>query len=317
MCKDVSVIMPNYNCIEYIEKAINSVLIQKNVLFELIIIDDGSTDGSTEFLIDMQKKHKEIKLIRQCNKGVIYARNKAIKKSNSKYIAFLDADDFWLPNKLEKQINYMKKNPNCGLSFTNYEHIDMNYKNIIDCFSYWEEISDYITGNKNYRELQDPVNFILSANIIGTSSVVVKKDVIERAGGFDPTLKSASDWDCWLRVALLSDVAFTEEITMNYLMRPNSITSNKIKRIQAMEDITNRIGSLSIIKKSSKNKAFSRILDSYSEMYRENKQFFNSFKYSLKAFKTNPHKRHLKHLFFDIKEILKILFLYNIVFKTE
>ena len=281
MYEKISIIMPNYNCLSYLKKAIHSVLMQKNLCFELIIVDDGSTDGSCEYLEWMEKNYKQIRLIKQSNKGVINARNKAIQQSKFKYIAFLDSDDYWYPNKLKKQISYMEENKNCGLTFTNYQHVNKNYVNIVDCFSYWDEFKNYLNKDIKYKKLFNPVNFLLTTNVIGTSSVVVRKSVIEQSGGFDHTLRSASDWDCWLRMALITDVAYTEEITMAYLMRSDSITSNKLNRLSAMEDIIKRIGNLQVITGNTVEKANSRLLESYGEMYRENKSYFKSFKYYL------------------------------------
>jgi glycosyltransferase involved in cell wall biosynthesis len=317
MYKKVSIIMPNFNCLLYLDKAIKSVLIQKNISFELIIIDDGSTDGSCQYLEEMEKKHKQIRLIKQSNKGVVNARNRAIQQAKFKYIAFLDADDYWYPDKLEKQINYMEENENCGLTFSNYQHVDTNYNEIIDCFSYWEEFKSYLNNDFKYKKLSDPVNFLLTTNVIGTSSVIVRKSIIQQSGGFDFTLNSATDWDCWLRIALISDIAFTEEVTMDYLMRENSITSNKLKRINAMEDIIERIGSHKKVTEDSVKKANIRLQESYGEMHRENKFYLKSFKCSLFVLFEKPNKRHLKHLFFDFKQLINPFFIFNSMLRRK
>ena len=307
MTKQVTVVMPNYNCLAYLPKAIDSVLLQKDVLLELMIIDDGSTDGSVEWLEQAEQRYNQIRLIKQPNQGVIAARNKAIKKAQGDYIAFLDADDYWYPDKLKAQLDFMLDNTDCGLTFTNYQHIDMNYHPIIDCFAYWPEFHHLCEKhNKAYKLINDPVNLLLIANVIGTSSVMVKKETIIQAGGFDPSLRSASDWDCWLRMALISDVGFSEAVTMDYLMRPNSITANKQNRLEAMAEITERIGSLDLIKQSTRLKANARLLESYGEMHREAGEFYKACQYSFKAFRASPNKRHLKHLCSDIKQMTKL-----------
>ncbi|MDE3273460.1 glycosyltransferase family 2 protein [Pseudoalteromonas sp. G4] len=304
MCKEVSIIMPNYNCLAYLPKAIDSVLQQQDVRFELIVVDDGSTDGSLEWLLQAEKKYNQLRVITQPNLGVIAARNRAIKKANSQFIAFLDADDYWYPNKLRKQVDFMLANPNCGLTFTNYQHVDMQYRNIIDCFSYWPEFKKYRDANNtNYQLLANALNLLLIANVIGTSCVMVNKEIIERAGGFDPSLRSASDWDCWLRIALISEIGFCEDITMDYLMRPNSITANKQNRIDAMAEITERICTLGNVEPTTRRKANARLLESYGEMHREDGDLSTAISFSYKAFKEYPHKRHLKHLCSDLKRL--------------
>lgn len=304
MCKEVSIIMPNYNCLAYLPKAIDSVLQQQDVRFELIVVDDGSTDGSLEWLQQAEKKYNQLRLITQPNLGVIAARNRAIKKANGQFIAFLDADDYWYPNKLRKQVDFMLASPTCGLTFTNYQHVDMQYQNIIDCFSYWPEFKKYRDANNtNYQLLANALNLLLIANVIGTSCVMVNKEIIERAGGFDPSLRSASDWDCWLRIALISEIGFCEDITMDYLMRPNSITANKQNRIDAMAEITERICTLGNVDPTTRRKANARLLESYGEMHRENGDLSKAISFSYKAFKEYPHKRHLKHLCSDLKRL--------------
>ncbi|WP_100914770.1 glycosyltransferase family 2 protein [Pseudoalteromonas spongiae] len=304
MCKEVSIIMPNYNCLEYLPKAIDSVLQQQDVRFELIVVDDGSTDGSLEWLKAAEQKYNQLRVLTQPNQGVIAARNRAIKKANGQFIAFLDADDYWYPNKLRKQVDYMLANPNCGLTFTNYQHVDTKYQEIIDCYSYWPEFAAHRTqSNGDYQPLHDALGLLLIANVIGTSCVMVNKDIIERAGGFDPSLRSASDWDCWLRIALISEVGFSEDITMDYLMRPNSITANKQNRIDAMAEITERICTLGNVSQTVRRKANARLLESYGEMHRENGDLTTAISFSYKAFKQYPHKRHLKHLCSDLKRL--------------
>ena len=100
MSKDVSVIIPNYNCRTFLPKAISSVLQQTGLNIENIIIDDGSTDGSHEWLNHAERAFNQVRVIRQQQRGVVAARNNAIKKANSEFIAFLDADDYWFANKL-------------------------------------------------------------------------------------------------------------------------------------------------------------------------------------------------------------------------
>lgn len=236
--------------------------------------------------------------------GVIAARNRAIKKANGKFIAFLDADDYWYPNKLRKQLDYMIANPNCGLTFTNYQHVDTQYQEIIDCFSYWPEFKTHRdVNNPDYKQLENALDLLLIANVIGTSCVMVNKEIIERAGGFDPSLRSASDWDCWLRIALISDIGFCEDITMDYLMRPNSITANKQNRIDAMAEITERICTLGNVEATTRRKANARLLESHGEMHRENDDLTTAISFSFRAFKEYPHKRHLKHLCSDLKRL--------------
>ena len=306
MCPEVSVVIPNYNCVNYLPRAISSALDQKNVAIEIIVIDDGSTDDSLVWLNRNKRMYNQIRVISQTNKGVIAARNRAISEANSRYIAFLDADDYWPVDKLAEQLNFMKSRRACGLSFTNYQHVNTEHKEIVDCFSYWPEFSKHIDPSvDDYQLLPNAVNRILETNVIGTSSVMVKKQHIERAGGFDPTLKSAEDWDCWLRIALDSEVAFTNKISMSYLMRPDSLTANRQQRIDAMYDIVARIVRHEKVDRASYQLALTRILESQGELHRLHQQFYTALRYSSLAFYRAPHIRRFKALLSDAKNLLQ------------
>lgn len=130
MAKLISIITPNYNCVNFIRETIESVINQSFKNWEMIIQDDCSTDGSYEIACDYSKKDKRIKVYRNNkNSGAAVTRNNAIKQAEGNYIAFLDSDDLWLPDKLEKQIKFMTDN-DCDFSFAKYEHIDESGKSL-------------------------------------------------------------------------------------------------------------------------------------------------------------------------------------------
>jgi teichuronic acid biosynthesis glycosyltransferase TuaG len=119
----ISVITPCYNSARYIGQTIESVLAQTYQNWEMIIVDDCSTDNSFQLAREYAEKDKRIRVYRQeQNSGAALARNKAIMESHGKYVAFLDSDDLWLPEKLEKQLRFMRENGS-DFSFTEYEHI--------------------------------------------------------------------------------------------------------------------------------------------------------------------------------------------------
>lgn len=127
----VSIVTPNFNCVHFIAQTIESVLSQTYKNWEMLIIDDCSTDGSYEIALEYAQKDSRIKVFRnEKNSGAAISRNRAIEESQGEYLAFLDSDDLWIPEKLEKQITFMKKN-NCDFSFSKYEHIDENGKSLL------------------------------------------------------------------------------------------------------------------------------------------------------------------------------------------
>jgi glycosyltransferase involved in cell wall biosynthesis len=119
----ISIITPNFNCVFYIAQTIKSVLAQTYKDWELLIVDDCSTDGSYEIAMEYANEDNRIKVFRmEQQSGAAACRNKAIELSQGDYLAFLDSDDLWLPEKLEKQMQFMLEN-NSDFSFTEYEHI--------------------------------------------------------------------------------------------------------------------------------------------------------------------------------------------------
>lgn len=120
----ISIVTPNYNCVHFIAQTIESVLAQTYKNWEMLIVDDCSTDCSYEVALEYAEKDSRIKVIRnEKNCGAAISRNKAIELAQGEFIAFLDSDDLWMPDKLEKQITFMRDN-DCDFSFCEYEHID-------------------------------------------------------------------------------------------------------------------------------------------------------------------------------------------------
>lgn len=306
MKNHVSVIIPNYNCLNYLPKAIDSVMQQQNTSFELIVVDDGSTDGSLEWLNKLQATSNQIHVLKNNHMGVVEARNLAIEHASGEFIAFLDADDYWYENKLKPQLDFMREHPSCGLSFTNYQHVDSYYTPIIDCFSYWPEFEQHKRGKaQGYNSLHDPINTLLIANVIGTSTVMVRKTVFDKVNGFDNTLQSASDWDCWLKIALVSDIGFSDKITMDYLMRADSISAKRYDRLDAMQKIITKFISLEKVRPATKRKAVARLFEAYGEICQSENDYNAALLNTVNAFKNHPNKRYLKQLFSNIKQIIK------------
>jgi len=132
MDKLVSVITPCYNCAPFIAETIKSVIAQTYTNWEMLIVDDCSTDGSYETALQYAANDKRVKVYRmEQNSGAAACRNKAIELSQGEYLAFLDSDDLWLPEKLEKQLQFMIKN-DADFSFTEYEHIKEEHTLIDD-----------------------------------------------------------------------------------------------------------------------------------------------------------------------------------------
>jgi glycosyltransferase involved in cell wall biosynthesis len=234
-----SIVIPAQNCLAFLPAALASIELQQADDLEVIVVDDGSTDGTGAWLEAQARERRGMRLLRGAGAGPSKARNLGIAAAAAPLIAFLDADDWWLPNKLLAQIAFHNANPSAGFSFGDYLHITPDGLNRGTCFDYWR--SDIRRrGHAGYADLPEPEAVLLATNLVGTSTVVARKDALEACGGFSGVLPSADDWELWLRLACRYSVGCTKAVTGAYLMRPGSVTSRRQHRISALQSIVDR-----------------------------------------------------------------------------
>ncbi|MCB1425823.1 MAG: glycosyltransferase family A protein [Zhengella sp.] len=236
-----SVVIPAFNAMDFLPSAIASVEAQSISGLEVLVLDDGSTDGTAEWLRIVRAQRPWLKVFEGGDLGPARARNLLIEKANSGLIAFLDADDEWLPGKLARDIAYHEAQPDISFTFTDYLHLDPQGRSLGTAFEYWKP------GFRNLREetfmpLENALVRLIGCNLVGTSTVVAKRERLRNANGFAEDLPSAEDWDLWLRLAQDGPVAVSTQVTANYLVRPHSETANRTARIAAMETILKRYG---------------------------------------------------------------------------
>lgn len=205
-----SVVIPLYNKVTHIQRAINSVLDQTVQDFELIIVNDGSTDGSEKIV--KQYDDKRIKLINQANGGESSARNRGIKEAEAQYIAFLDADDAWEKNFLGMIFDLITKYPEAGAYATALKTKERNGKYIK--YRYfplppypWQGIVD------NYFDCLANGSYPLSS-----STTCVKKEIFNEIGNFNTSLRIGPDIDMWIRTFLTTKIAFRSDIGAIYYL---------------------------------------------------------------------------------------------------
>ncbi len=225
----ITVIIPTYNRVKILSRAIKSVLKQTYQNFELIIVDDCSTDNTQKAL----KKFKDKRIFyikHKKRKGASAARNTGIKKAKGKYLAFLDSDDCWLPEKLEKQLATLQKNKNAGIVYSRF-WIVKNGKKKLCC---WPEIKKY--NGWLHRQL-------LIGNFITTSSVLVKRQIFDKVGLFDKKLPAYQDWEFFLRASLYEQFAFIDKpLLTQYQNRKDRISADKNKLTKAVRYILKKHG---------------------------------------------------------------------------
>lgn len=209
-----SIIIPLYNKEKYIQNTLNCVFKQVFSNFEVIVINDGSTDGSLAILNQFTNDSR-LKIIHQKNQGVSAARNKGMENAQADYICFLDADDTWKPNHLQAFYEVIFK-------FSEAKMYCNRYVTQISKNSFIE--NNFIDIAENYEGyVEDFFKSSLINRVALTSAVCIHKDVLNDIGGFDPQLKSDQDLDYWIKIALKYKIAITAVTTMIY----NFINANK------------------------------------------------------------------------------------------
>ncbi len=224
----VSVIIPSYNCARFVTDAVDSVLAQTSPPDEIIVVDDGSTDDTAQCLAPYMDR---IRYVHQQNGGISSARNRGIQQAQGTLIAFIDADDRWLPDKLEKQLAYLAAHP----------EVDLVHTDIL----YWDDLTGRVTHvpqdrarfvGRCYRE------FFWHCRVL-TSSVLVTRRALEDAGPFDPTIPGgyAEDLDFFLRIARKYSFGFVAEPLVLYRRHGNNATSNAPRMCESAFVVFDRV----------------------------------------------------------------------------
>ncbi|MFM2429105.1 MAG: hypothetical protein RLZZ511_318 [Cyanobacteriota bacterium] len=215
----ISVVIPTYNSIRTVRDTIASVQAQTFQDIEILVINDGSTDNLLDCLADITDRR--IHIHSYPNGGLPVARNRGIAKSRGEYIAFIDADDLWTPDKLEKQLAALEANPNAGLAYS------WTYFMEEDGQRYHTDRPIWFQGNV----LKDLMlwNFLCHG-----SNPLIRRSVIEAIGEFDPSLPSAEDWDYWLRIAARWEFALVPEAQI-YYRQSGGAMSSKVEVMEAAQ----------------------------------------------------------------------------------
>lgn len=275
----VSVIIPTYNRSHFILDAIDSVLNQAFQDFEIIVIDDGSNDDTREVL---RKYDAIVNHVYQENKGRSEARNTGIKIAKGEYIAFLDDDDIWLPQKLEKQITFLDANPDIGLVHAFTEVIDEEGRMLT---------ADTKNRLKLYRKAVK-VGYTYEGMshlcVMFMSTVMLRKECLDKVGLFDPNIPAFEDWDFYLRFALKYSIVMIPEFLVRFRMHKGRTTTDEFAegRIKtAMKHLTLLNSCIGIPFRSKIQYNFYVHL---ANTYYFNRHWLMQRTYTLKAFKFNP-----------------------------
>jgi len=206
----VSVVIPAYNAARYVQAAVDSVLGQTFRDVEVLVVDDGSTDGTGAVL---SRYGKTIRYLRQENSGVSAARNWGIQESTGRYVGFLDADDTWFPKKLDRQIAALEGSG---------QHRA--------CYSAQMICTEALTPlavQPSVRRGSTLEDLLLRGNVVGTpSSVLCDRSLFSIVDGFDPRLSQCADWDMWVRLATITEFLYLDEPLVTYRQHGSNMSAD-------------------------------------------------------------------------------------------
>lgn len=225
----ISVVIPAFNSAGTIARAIESVLRQDEPTVEIIVVDDGSTDGTSELLAVSYPE--QVIVIRQENRGAAAARNRGIARARGEFVAFLDADDEWVPGKLRLQIDRMEANPGAALCFTDMSHWEHGRE---VNRSYLRERGLGACGGRIFDRL-------LQECFIFTPTVVVRRTVFEAVGPFDESLRICEDYDLWLRIAERYELIFVDAPLLKRHRTGSNLTGNHLLFAQSSVALFERL----------------------------------------------------------------------------
>lgn len=239
---NITVVVPAYNSSKYLGLTISSVLNQTHVDWELIIVDDGSTDTTAEIARSLCDEDHRIRLIQQRNAGVAAARNAGLSAAgaDSRYVVFLDSDDLWEPDCLELLFDAAEASPSCVGAVGRIKQIDCNGKSIttpMRAASMEAVREELIDGRLVELGPEKPTTFAslaVSGSIWTTGSILVRKDPLNKLHGFDTSFWTAEDNDLWIRLSRLGDIKFVNKHVLHYRHHDNMLSGDRGKILRSI-----------------------------------------------------------------------------------
>jgi glycosyltransferase involved in cell wall biosynthesis len=212
----VSVVIPTFNCARFLDSAIRTVLAQTYKDFEVIVVDDGSTDETRDVVVQYRAK---VHYLYQINRGLSSARNLGLSAASGEFFAYLDADDMWYPDKLERQVTFLDAHKECGLVHSDTTIIDEMDRVIHLRFN--QETQRKVPSGYCTMDL-------LQRSHIQIPTILERRDIIERVGNFDERLKGVQDYLHWILVAMEGTAfGYIDEPLAMYRWRAGSLSSNQ------------------------------------------------------------------------------------------
>jgi glycosyltransferase involved in cell wall biosynthesis len=219
----VDVIIPAYNAARYLPVALESVFSQTFDDWQILLVDDGSTDNTADAVAPfLDRFGSRIRYIRQKNRGVTAARNTAIRTSTAEFLAFLDADDVWLPCRLSESLKALAARPQAGLVYGLVTHIDPEGR-----------LGETWKGNQRNAEGHIAPYIYRRKVELPCATVTLRRGCLDEVGIFDETMRATEDRDLWLRISLRYEVAFVPKVLAYYRVSPSSLSADSQQMLKA------------------------------------------------------------------------------------
>lgn len=224
----VSVVTATYNMGHYLDEAMESVLGQDYPAIELIVVDDGSTDEATAAVLARYADDPRVVVVRQTNAGQTRAKNAGLARARGAFVGFCDADDAWLPGKLNRQVPLLAADEKVGVVYGDIELMDGDGRPLP-----WEPPCRY-SGRITAQLLID--------NFVNFSTALVRKPILDEVGGFDESLRMGIDYDLWLKVSVDHDFQFVAAPLLRYRLWEGQMSHRKGERLETALLLLRRFG---------------------------------------------------------------------------
>ena len=218
MTETVSVVIANYNMARFVGQAVSSVLEQTSAPVEVIVVDDGSTDGSREVIRDLAAADSRVVVIEQENLGQTRAKNAGVRRATGSVVGFCDADDYWLPHKLEQQLPLFERDE-VGVVYSSARWVDLAGCTLA-------QVPQHPFGGRVLEHL-------IVQNFVPFGTALVRRTAFEAVGRFDERYRMGIDWAAWLRVARSFEFAYLDAVTYVYRVWEGQMSNDKKGRFDA------------------------------------------------------------------------------------
>ncbi|HLZ65327.1 MAG TPA: glycosyltransferase family A protein [Aliidongia sp.] len=245
----LSVVVPTRDCLDYLPAALASLRAQAIADLQIVVVDDGSTDGTAAYLAAEAAADPRLTVVTRGGGGVAAARNAGIAAATAPIIGFLDADDVWRLGAVADRLAAHEADPGLVLSFADYEHVTPDGTGLGTCFAFWPRFNRFVGGRRGILPLGNRALPLLYAeNVVGTSTVFARRAALEAEQGFSTEFTAAEDWELWLRLARRGRVACSTMIATTYLVRPGSLSRDRPAVIRCMKQVAARYGAAAALR---------------------------------------------------------------------